>query len=150
MLQAAQQAEREREARIHEEYISSVPAELQEVVDRVLEKEFAYLRSQVEGAKYTISHLVSGLWPIAIRILNSVNNNLAYSSHDSSSRECRGVQRRDRRLEDRNSRIQGEAVDRTSQAGHLRLQLHSWHRFLGTEQYTSDGCQHGLQRFPLQ
>lgn len=49
-LQESEQAEREREARIHEEYISSVPAELQEVVDRVLEKEFAYLRSQVEGA----------------------------------------------------------------------------------------------------
>ena len=49
-LQESEQAEREREAGIHEEYISSVPAELQEVVERVLEKEFAYLRSQVEGA----------------------------------------------------------------------------------------------------
>lgn len=50
-MQEAEQAEREREARIHEEYISSVPAELQQVVERVLEKEFSYLRSQVQGVR---------------------------------------------------------------------------------------------------
>lgn len=51
-VQEAEQAELEREARIHDEYISSVPAELQEVVERVLEKEFAYLRSQVGGVRH--------------------------------------------------------------------------------------------------
>lgn len=70
-----------------------MPAELQEVVDRVLEKELSYLRSQVEGAVSSLP---------ACRAA-------AQRDHVFTTL-CRGVQRRDIGFEVRNSSIQGEKV----------------------------------------